>query len=44
LHADSVGPNESKELSSPLKTEKKAFEMPDWRNITADVQITSPSQ
>jgi hypothetical protein len=44
FHADSLAPNESKELTAPLKTEKKAFEMPDWRNITADVQMTSPQQ
>lgn len=42
FHADSVAPNESKELTAPLKSEKKGFEMPDWRNITADVQVTSP--
>ena len=42
FHADSVKPGESKELTAPLKTEKQGFEMPDWRNITADMQITSP--
>jgi hypothetical protein len=42
LHADSVGPNESKELSAPLKSDKPAYDQPDWRNITADLQITSP--
>ncbi len=45
FHVDSLGPNESKELTAPLKTEKSASDMPeDWRNITADVQITSPAQ
>jgi len=40
----SLGPNESKELTVPLKTEKQASDMPeDWRNITADVQVTSPA-
>ena len=43
FHVDSIGPNESKELTAPLKTDKTSSEMPeDWRNITADVQITSP--
>jgi hypothetical protein len=42
-----IGSNESKEMTAPLKTEKQAFQMPDaddWRNLTADVQVTSPSQ
>jgi hypothetical protein len=43
FHADSVGPNDSKELTAPLKTDKKSYEMPDdWRNITADVQVSQP--
>jgi hypothetical protein len=42
FHVDSIGPNESKELSAPLKTERNASDLPDdWRNITADVQVTS---
>ena len=42
FHIDTLGPNESKELSAPLKTEKGPADMPDdWRNITADVQIAS---
>lgn len=45
FHADSLGPDDSKELSAPLKTDKGPAEMPDdWRNITADVQVTSPAQ
>ncbi len=40
FHVDSIGSNESKELSAPLKTDKKPSDMPDdWRNITADVQV-----
>lgn len=42
LHADSLTTNESKELTAPLKTERAPSDMPDWRNITADVAITSP--
>ena len=42
FHVDSLGPDGSKELSAPLKTEKGPAEMPDdWRNITADVQIAA---
>lgn len=42
FHVDALGPNESKELSAPLKTDKGPAEMPDdWRNITADVQIAA---
>ena len=38
----SLGPNESKEASAPLKTKLKVYELPDWQNISAEVQITSP--
>ena len=42
FHVDSLGPDDSKELSAPLKTEKGPTDMPeDWRNVTADVQVTS---
>lgn len=44
FHADSIPPNSSKELTAPLKTEKKGFELPDWHNITADVQVSSQPQ
>ncbi|HKE26107.1 MAG TPA: hypothetical protein VKB88_27310 [Bryobacteraceae bacterium] len=36
-------PSESKELTEPLTTKKKAYEMPDWQNLTTDVQITGPT-
>jgi hypothetical protein len=39
----SVGPFESKELSAPLNTKKQMVELPDWQNVSTDVQITSPS-
>ena len=40
FHLDSIGPNESKELSSPLKTDRASYDLPeDWRNVTADVQV-----
>jgi hypothetical protein len=38
-----VGPNESKELTSPLNTKFKIYELPDWQNVTTDVQITAPA-
>lgn len=41
---DNLGSNESKELSAPLKTKLKIYELPDWQNATAEVQITSPQQ
>jgi hypothetical protein len=42
FHVDTLGANDSKELSAPLKTEKGPAEMPDdWRNITADVQVAA---
>lgn len=44
FHADSIAPNDSKELTAPLKSDKQAFDIPDWRNITADVQVTSPQE
>ena len=38
----SLGPYETKDLKSPLKTKLKMYEMPDWQNATAEIQITSP--
>jgi hypothetical protein len=35
--------NESKELTEPLNTKKKIYELPDWQNLTADLQVTSPA-
>jgi len=37
-----LGPFESKELSVPLNTKRKIYELADWQNITTDVQITAP--
>lgn len=34
---------ESKELTAPLTTKKKIYELPDWQNVTTDVQITAPA-
>lgn len=38
-----IGPNESKELTEPLKTKMKMYELPDWQNATAEIEITSPA-
>jgi hypothetical protein len=38
----SLGPNDAKEVTSPLRTKLKMYELPDWQNATAEVQITSP--
>jgi hypothetical protein len=38
----SLGPNGAKEMTEPLKTKLKAYELPDWQNATAEIQITSP--
>ena len=37
-----LGPMETQELTVPLKTKLKIYELPDWQNITTDVQITAP--
>jgi len=39
-----LGPYESKELTVPLDTKRKIYELADWQNITTDVQITGPGQ
>jgi len=38
----SLGPYESKDLSGPLNTKLRVYELPDWQNLTAEIQITSP--
>ena len=37
----SLGPNASKELTQPLTTRLKMYELPDWQNATAQIRITS---
>jgi len=37
-----LGPWESKELTAILTSKLKIYELPDWQNVSADVQITSP--
>jgi len=38
----SIGPNEAKEVTGPVDTKLKVYELPDWQNIDARVQITAP--
>jgi hypothetical protein len=38
----SVGPQASQEVSAVLNTKLKIYELPDWQNVNADLQITSP--
>ena len=39
-----IGANSSKDLTEALKTKMKMYELPDWQNTTAEVEITSPTQ
>ena len=38
-----LAPMESKEISVPLNTKRKIYELGDWQNLTTDVQITAPA-
>jgi hypothetical protein len=38
----SISGNESKEMTAPFNTKLKVYELPDWQNATADVQISQP--
>ena len=38
----SLGPYESKEMSSVVNTKLKVYELPDWQNLDVRLQITSP--
>ncbi len=42
IKVPSLLPNESKEVTAPLTTRLKPYELPDWQNLDARVQITSP--
>ena len=37
-------PMESRELTAPLNTKLKIYELPDWQNVTTDIQITAPGK
>src|SRR5262249_27513882 len=38
-----LGPWESKEMSAPFKSKLRIYELPDWQNVSTDVQITAPA-
>jgi hypothetical protein len=38
-----LAPYQSKEISAPLNSKLKIYELADWQNITTDVQITAPA-
>jgi len=38
-----IGANDSVDLKAPLKTKKLMYELPDWQNTTAEIEITSPA-
>lgn len=35
---------ESKDLTAPLDTKLEMIELPDWQNVSTDVQVTAPAQ
>jgi hypothetical protein len=37
-----LGPYESKDMAAVLDTKLKVYELPDWQNLEAQLQITSP--
>jgi hypothetical protein len=37
-----LAPLESKDLSVPVNSKLQIYEMPDWQNVTLDLQITAP--
>ncbi len=38
-----LGPLESKEVTAPVNSKLQIYEMPDWQNVTLDLQITAPA-
>jgi hypothetical protein len=38
-----IGPNESRDMTVPLKTKFQMYELPDWQKTTADIEITAPA-
>ncbi len=37
-----LGPNEARELSSPMKSKLRIYELPDWEFMRADLAIVGP--
>jgi len=40
--ATDIGPQTTRELNAPFTTKLKVYELPDWQNVTTDLQITAP--
>jgi hypothetical protein len=38
----SLGPYESKDVTAPVNTTLKVYELPDWQFVSTQVQVTSP--
>ena len=38
-----LGPWESKEISAAFKSKLRIYELPDWQNLSTDIQITAPA-
>lgn len=38
----SIGAWEAKEMTAQVNTTLRAYELPDWQNVTAEVQLTAP--
>ena len=39
---DAIGPLESREITAALKTSLRAYELPDWQFLKADLELTAP--
>jgi hypothetical protein len=39
----SIGPYQSKELKTTVRSNMRAYELPDWQFLEADLEITSPA-
>jgi hypothetical protein len=37
-----LGAYESKEVTAPLDTKLRVYEMPDWQNLKANIRVTAP--
>jgi hypothetical protein len=40
--AASLGPWEFKDFAAPMNTKLRVYELPDWQNVTAELQLTAP--
>ena len=40
--ATNIGPQEAKEVTAPVDTKLRVYELPDWQNIDARLRITAP--